>query len=234
MFSSARFNATKMNASAVRTQILLQAVFSEMLAARMGISIEYRVDALTFSAMLEQHGIGASAIPVVYDLRAGLESAVSPMLLAPIETLFSERMKGSFVHIKSNDYLSGELADTLVSRAAAGGNVWFASTLREDADVHALIGAEEASEHVFSEIVTVKPDASSLEEQVMLIRVTIPAGSELRIDSERYTVTLDGENILHLQEGDWLALDRDLVSIGLDSGVKGQLEGQVVVTERYL
>ena len=78
------------------------------------------------------------------------------------------------------------------------------------------------------------PDASSQEEQAVLIRVSLPAGSELRIDSERYTVTLDGENILHLQEGDWLMLDRDLCEITVDSGTGAELTGKMVWTERYL
>lgn len=68
----------------------------------------------------------------------------------------------------------------------------------------------------------------------MEINVQLKPGSELRIDTENYTVLLDGENILYLQSGDWPELSRDLAYITIDSLSGGTLTGEVVYSERWL
>lgn len=64
------------------------------------------------------------------------------------------------------------------------------------------------------------------------IDIEVPQGSELIIDSENMTVTLNGENILYAQSGEWPVIDRDVESITISCG-----RGQTVVVEyqeRYL
>lgn len=73
-----------------------------------------------------------------------------------------------------------------------------------------------------------------LDQEVITIRCTIPPGGTLVIDTERYTATLNGENVLHLQEGDWPRLSRELVSLSLSSGTGGALDGRVTYQEAYL
>ena len=161
-------------------------------------------------------------------------SVVSAILAAPIENLFAERLDATFVHVRANHALTAQMDGQLTAKTAAGAYVWFAVQAADSLVSDALVGAEIASESTFSEILTVRPDAFLQEEQSVLIRVSLPAGSELRIDSERYTVTLDGDNILHLQEGDWLMLDRELCEVTVDSGVGAKLSGKMVWVERYL
>ena len=57
---------------------------------------------------------------------------------------------------------------------------------------------------------------------------------ELRIDSGNFTVTLDGKNILHQQQGDWIVLERELAALTVDSGSGSQLSGSIIYTEKYL
>lgn len=73
-----------------------------------------------------------------------------------------------------------------------------------------------------------------LERTAIAVRCTIPPGGKLVVDTGRYTVTLDGENILHLQEGDWPMLSRELLSLSVASGTGGPLEGYVAYQEAYL
>ena len=68
----------------------------------------------------------------------------------------------------------------------------------------------------------------------MEINVQLKPGSELRIDTENYTVLLDGKNILYLQSGDWPELSRDLAYITIDSLSGGTLTGEIVYSERWL
>ena len=184
--------------------------------------------------MLAQSALGASAIPAGISLSEEMLAAASSILAAPVESVFAEQMNASSVHVRANYSFAGQMEESLAAKTGVGACIWFAAQASDGLSSGSKIGAQIASEHVFSEIVTVHPDASSQEEQSVLIRVSLPAGSELRIDSERYTVTLDGENILHLQEGDWLMLDRDLCEITVDSGTGAELTGKMVWTERYL
>ena len=74
----------------------------------------------------------------------------------------------------------------------------------------------------------------NLSSESAVILGEIPAGSELRIDCENYTVTLDGVNILHLQDGDWPQFSRELMSLMVGSGSGNTLEGRVMYRERWL
>lgn len=85
-----------------------------------------------------------------------------------------------------------------------------------------------------TEIVFATVAAITIEENVLTVSVSIPPGGELRIDSDRFTVTLNGENILHLQSGYWPKLSRDLVQMTVDSGSGGVLSGEIVYAERWL
>lgn len=66
------------------------------------------------------------------------------------------------------------------------------------------------------------------------VQVTIPPGGELRIDSGSYTVTLNGENVLHAQSGNWLKVKPNLFRIDIETTEGGDLEGNIIYTERYL
>lgn len=73
-----------------------------------------------------------------------------------------------------------------------------------------------------------------LENEKITINATIPANGRLEIDSDDFTVLLNGENALHLHSGEWLFLDREIESILIDSGTGGELTGSVIYNERYL
>ena len=73
-----------------------------------------------------------------------------------------------------------------------------------------------------------------LENEKITINATIPANGRLEIDSDDFTVLLNGENALHLHSGEWLFLDREIESILIDSGTGGELTGSIIYNERYL
>lgn len=68
----------------------------------------------------------------------------------------------------------------------------------------------------------------------VFVDVSIPPGGTLEIDSDTYDVILNGENILNLHSGEWLFFDRSIVTVSVDSGTGGVLEGKVLYKERYL
>ena len=67
-----------------------------------------------------------------------------------------------------------------------------------------------------------------------VVNIAIPAGSILVIDYANYTVYLDGVNIYRFQQGDWLSISRDTISLAIDSGTGGSIQGTASYVERYL
>ena len=67
-----------------------------------------------------------------------------------------------------------------------------------------------------------------------IIDVTIPPGMEIQIDSDIFTAWLRDDNIIHLYNGEWIMLNRQIVSIDLDSATGGNLEGEMIYNERFI
>lgn len=85
-----------------------------------------------------------------------------------------------------------------------------------------------------TEILLSDVGGGTLEDFLLSIGISIPPGGELRIDSENYTVTLNGENVLYAQSGYWPILSRELAQMTIDSGTGGEITGEIVFAERWL
>lgn len=90
------------------------------------------------------------------------------------------------------------------------------------------------SEIFATEVFLASVGGGTLEDFVLAIDISIPPGGELRIDSENYTVTLNGENVLYAQSGYWPILSRELAQMTVDSGTGGEMTGEIVFAERWL
>ena len=88
--------------------------------------------------------------------------------------------------------------------------------------------------HTLSDVFTSILEATTQRTEIVRIDVELPPGGEIRIDSETYRVLLNGENILHMQSGDWLRLSRELLYMDIESATGGSLDGTIIYTERYL
>lgn len=87
---------------------------------------------------------------------------------------------------------------------------------------------------LFSAVLTALAGAVTQETDTVSVTVTIPPGAELRIDSDTYRVTLNGQNILYAQSGDWVYVSRDLLRLNIESTSGGAMSGNLIYTERYL
>lgn len=90
------------------------------------------------------------------------------------------------------------------------------------------------SEIFSTEVLLSTVGGGTVEDFVLAIDISIPPGGELRIDSENYTVLLNGENVLYAQSGYWPILSRDLAQMTVDSGTGGEMTGEIVFAERWL
>lgn len=85
-----------------------------------------------------------------------------------------------------------------------------------------------------TEILLSDVGGGTVEDFLLSIGISIPPGGELRIDSENYTVTLNGQNVLYAQSGYWPILSRELAQMTIDSGTGGEITGEIVYAERWL
>lgn len=89
--------------------------------------------------------------------------------------------------------------------------------------------------HVMASSLNMFIDSEQEREYIMqFVDLDIPAGSTLVIDSDLFTITLDGENVIDRYSGDWIYFTRLLRSLEVYSGISGDLDVSVLYQERYL
>lgn len=233
MFGRGRFDLSRFDIAGEGVNIRFDVAFAESLGGFFGLGTDYRIEGLTMTAALRQTSSAAAVVP--YALQAGesLSFGAQGILAAPIEAAFGESMLMG-AKLDADYSFAAQLADALGARTWLGADVSFFVDASDSLQIRALLGADIDYSAFLTEILSVLSDAASLEEATLSVNVSIPPGSQLRIDSENFTVTLDGKNILHLQEGDWIELERELWGILINTGSGGALSGELIYTERYL
>lgn len=174
-----------------------------------------------------------SGIPFSMDLKENMQGSVEEYHAIGIKGDFSEAFLLA-AELGATILCAISMKEEISSDAQVGARIGSVCHLSEKMLSESEVGALLSPKFVFTEIFGVAADVSTLEEKETLIQVSIPPGSELRVDLENYTVTLDGENILHLQEGDWFRLSRELQLISIDTGIRGTLKGEMIYRERWL
>lgn len=131
-----------------------------------------------------------------------------------IETLFPE-------YLLSHSYLSSNIPAHFTSLDDVSGKCYASKNITDIS----FFGTE---------IILATVSGGTVEDLILSINVSIPPGGELRIDSDNYTVLLDGENVLYSQSGYWPILSRELSTMTIDSGTGGEISGEIVFSERWL
>lgn len=161
---------------------------------------------------LTVNAVGATNYRANEEYNAIMQSNVVFVLNYNTLEEYSSEMQSS-VNLVSNHNISEEYIANLISQIITNTN--FNSNEVYTATMFAII------------------NISVLEYETVVITVSIPSKSELRIDSENYEVTLNGENIIHQHSGAWITLSRNIVDMLISSSAGG-LEGKLLYTERYL
>lgn len=60
------------------------------------------------------------------------------------------------------------------------------------------------------------------------------SGKRIEIDSDKYTVYIDEENVLDKFSGDWIYLSRDIETIEISSSNNKKIKGKIIFRERFL
>lgn len=231
MFGRGRFDLSRFDLAGTTTDIQIRVTFADSLDGQFGAGAQLRVERMTFASQLAAQSAGAAGIPTALELAEVLTTAASGVAAMPVTAQFADWLGGRMA-AGANFSVAFSLEDQLESAAQAGANLSMTITWAAALEEQAALGADYYYAAALSAILSAFADAGSLEQLVTVILGSIPPGSELRIDSDNFTVTLDGENILYMQEGDWIDLDRQLRSVIVNAA--GSLEGEIIYTERYL
>ena len=142
------------------------------------------------------------------------------------ENISAETFAGCDISIKK------DFEESIDMQIFAGMNISYHHDFGENINANVSMGENISFGANFREGIFGVLNAGIIDEDMLVIDVTIPPGGELRIDSENFTVTLNGESILHLHEGSWVNISRSTIDIiALPDGT---LNGQLIYLERYL
>lgn len=231
MFGRGRFDLSRFDLAGTTTDIQIRVTFADSLDGQFGAGAQLRVERMTFASQLAARSAGAAGIPTALELGEALLTAAEGVSAIPAEAAFRDRLEGALA-AGANLSVAFQWKDQLAVQSRMGANLSMTITWAAALEEQASLGADYYYAAALSAILSAFADAGSLEQLVTVILGSIPPGSELRIDSDNFTVTLDGENILYMQEGDWIDLDRQLRSVIVNAA--GSLEGEIIYTERYL
>lgn len=173
------------------------------------------------------------AVGTSVDARAGLLSRGRLRADVAVEAQLSAALSG-------RSWAQKDIPAGAALTGALTGSVWAS----KDVPTHGtlagrlmghVMGSKDLPEGMLAAaVLTTSAEAGVQSVDRAVFQLTIPPGGELRIDSEFFTVLLDGENALHTQEGAWIELSRALARLTVECASGGPLEGQIVYQERYL
>ena len=232
MFSFDRFNLSIFSLGSQDNTIQIELLLTENLESVAGVAIPVETTAF-FNDILRGSGRGAIGIASTFESFAELNSAALMQANIVVQVLFENTLY-STTDGAQNSMIVGLLSDALNAKAYASMDILYgeayAETLMATADGLKNILVDSL---LYELLGSVSGAGTQSTEQVS-ITVTLPPGSELRIDSDTFRVLLDGENVLDKQAGDWIMLSRDLLYLDIESAIGGGLSGNLIYTERYL
>lgn len=232
MFSRDRFNLSRFSLGSQDNIIPIEMTLVEELKQVAGVAIPVETTAF-FNDVVRGSLRGAIAMKSTFESSASLQCSCA--MNANINFLFiAEDAISAIVEGSQNSNIVTTLAEAL-EKTIYGSKIMSNSASFQDVLVADTYGVKDIKvSHIVNEVLTSMLDASSQLTEITRIDITLPPGSEIRIDSETFRVLMDGDNFLYAQDGDWLTLTRELLYIDIESASGGSLSGTMIYTERYL
>lgn len=232
MFSFDRFNLSRFSLGSQDNTIQIELLLTENLESVAGVAIPVETTAF-FNDILRGSGRGAIGIASTFESFAELNSAALMQANIVVQALFENTLY-STTDGAQNSMIVGLLSDALNAKAYASMDILYGEAYAET-----LMAAADGLKNILVdsllyELLGSVSGAGTQSTEQVSITVTLPPGSELRIDSDTFRVLLDGENVLDKQAGDWIMLSRDLLYLDIESAIGGGLSGNLIYTERYL
>lgn len=233
MYNDRRYSLTRYSVNQETKTVGISERFSEAMGATAGaaVPVEFRG---RFTETLRGSTQGTVAVVSALTAYSGLFASARLSADAITGAVFSETFYGS-AYCQKNIPAALAGLDELSTLAWASKDIPAAPMVLADLFTVQTAGSKNIPSSLSaSEVMTSMMEATSQTTERTTLQLTIPPGGELRIDSDLFAVLLDGENALHTQSGDWINISRELLRIIVESASGGQLQGQLIYTERYL
>lgn len=233
MFNFDRFNLSRFSLGDGGSTCPISHTFSESLNAVAGAAIPVETTGF-FNDVLRGSMRGAIAIRSAFEsagyLQASCQMRANILVAMGFPAHMAAKITGS-----QNSCIVINLSDQLEGEIWGSKDITQTRLLSKDSLTSKVNGVKDIKTSPFVyEVLTAIAGAIKQSTETAVFTVTIPAGAELRIDSDTFRVTVNGENMLHEQAGDWVNLARELLYIDIESATGGDLQGTMIYTERYL
>lgn len=232
MFDNSRYSLTRYSISTEKHIVEVAESFTENMVAVAGAAIP--VDTWEkFYAAIQATTRGTISVPSALKVDEGLAAAVKAVADVVTMASMAEDITATARALKNIPaVLAGE--NFIVAKSYGSKNTPTSLSEREALDASAFVSKDKLFNTVVSEALGAVTEATSQTTETARVQITIPPGGELRIDSEYFTVTLNGENVLHEQSGDWINLSPELLRLIIENAIGGTLTGDIIFTERFL
>ncbi len=236
MFNQGRFNRNRFNRrTGTEINLLVSACFATACHAMIVRGGNLYASA-AFQTQAGYLGILTTAAPYRMALKNQAEQLVKGSIRAMAKAAFLGEMD-------QRARLGGRwappvtLTGGLAIRAVLGGNALSAIAMETRTNallrhgLNAFIGRLR-----FNSFMDMQATTQRFAIQYAILDLDVPPGGTLVLDSGSYTALLDGENVLHAHQGDWLFLNRethDLTMEALD-GSPIEAEKAVLYMERWI
>lgn len=162
----------------------------------------------------------------------GLKAYVVPTAILERRLELSDKLKAEAVFGKEMS-IKTSISEKLRAVTAAGKLVsatgFFTAELIAECELSKLMNTA----ITYTDNLNLLSSARTLNEEVTALTVDLQPGDTIEIDSEFYTVDLDGVNAFDKYSGEWLYLSRDLTDVVITANGSG-LEAVILYRERYL
>ena len=227
-----RYNLTAYNRGEIReTPVESNAVFTESLHVDLSktIAIESEVQ---FSEKVNVRPEASRALVQEVAFSESLKSETSTVLAIGNGTEFAAKILAQCSFGKE---MAGSetFSESLKANTNAGKDmkelVLLSDQLMDNAELAKLIFTRIS----FWDNLEMLSNAASSSEEITTISVELMPGDTLEIDSEFYTVDLNGENAFDIYNGEWVYLSRDVADVVISANGIG-LEAEILYRARYL
>ncbi len=232
MAAQDRYSLHRYSLGSADNRIFIEQTFTESLGGLAGAAVPVNMTAY-FSDSLQMTSRGTVALPLRFEAGDSLQGSATANADIQLCVTFADALEQSA-------YASKDIRCEMLGVDALGGTAYAGKIMPcKWSAADALFGRSYACKEIrgaiqFFDALEALSAATLEETESVSISVAIPPGAELRIDSDAFTVTLNGENILYAQLGDWINVSRDLLRLDIESGSGGDLSGSLIYTERYL
>lgn len=232
MFSYGRFSLARLSLGDGGNIYKLRQEFEDRLNIVAGAPVLLDA-AASFSAVIFGNIRGTSAYQTALLLPGTLHARCRGQVNIFTRALFNETVLPKIEGIK-NIYIFHTVSEKLLPAVWGGKNIIRTDNMVEGLENLSAGGKNLLRGALVHETLTALAGGIRQATDIASFSVTLPPGAELRIDSDTFRVTLDGENVLYAQAGDWVNISRELLYLEIESATGGSLQGTIIYTERYL